>query len=214
MSMDYIDMEKEIHKKVITFLKSVGGYARMKDFKEQGIWPKDISSALKQGAIEKIKPGLYKLSNINYPNNIPSGFIDVSKAVPNGIICLISALTYNDLTTFNPSSIYLAVPNNAYVPKIIYPPLEIFYFRKRFYNSGVDVIQTRFGKIKIYCKEKTICDMFRYRNKLGEDLALESLKSYISQRTADLYKLQEFAAICQVKTIMMPFIKALVNQNG
>ena len=90
----------------------------------------------------------------------------------------------------------------------------MLYFRNTFYKTGIDILKTKYGEIKIYNIEKTICDMFRYRNKLGEDLAIEGLKSYLKDKKADLNKLREFAGICQVKTNMMPYVKALVNQNG
>ena len=63
-----------------------------------------------------------------------------------------------------------------------YPPIKIFYFRERFYNPGIEMIKTKYGEIKIYNKEKTVCDMFRYRNKLGEELAMQALKNYLEQK--------------------------------
>lgn len=186
----------------------------MKDFKKNKFNTKDVSSAAAEGLLEKIKPGLYRLSELEYPDNVSLSFVDISKAVSNGVICLISALSYYELTTFNPSEIYIAVPNNAYVPKIKYPPIRPFYFRDTFYKSGIDIIETKYGRVKIYNKEKTICDMFRYRNKLGEDLAMEGLKTYLSQKGPDLFKLRKYAEISEVKTIMTPVLKALIDQNG
>ena len=87
----------------------------------------------------------------------------------------------------------------------------MFYFRDRFYEPGIETIQTKYGDIKLYNREKTICDMFRYRNKLGEDLALEGLKNYLASQDADLYKLRQYAKICQVKTVVFPYLKALVG---
>ena len=82
---------------------------------------------------------------------------------------------------------------------------------KRFYEPGIEVVKTPYGDVKIYGKEKTICDMFRYRKRFGEDIALEALKNYVSSKYSDFYKLMQFAEICQVKTIMKPYIKALVG---
>ena len=77
-------------------------------------------------------------------------------------------------------------------------------------KNVVDQIKTKYGNIKIYSREKTVCDMFRYRNKLGDDIAIEGLKSYLEYKHADLNKLKEYAEICQVKLVMTPYIKAMV----
>ena len=195
----------------------------MKELKASSFQTRDIARLLKEGAIVKVKPGLYRLANIGEMvlplpkikgsgNMISQGIIDVCKAIPDGVICLVSALAFHDLTTFNPSEIYVAIPNAAKVPKIDFPPLRVFYFRERFYKPGIEHITAPNCTIKIYNKEKTICDVFRYRNKYGEDLALEALKNYLSRKKANVNKLRKYAEICQVKTNMMPYLKALVKQ--
>ena len=205
-------MQKESREgKIITILKKKNGYARMKDFKSAGIRPDTIKKYTENNTLEKIKPGLYKLSGIDLIEGVNPGFLDISKAVKDGVICLVSALEYYDLTTFNPSEIHICIPHNQRMPKIIYPPTKVYYFRKRFYEAGIDYIKTPHGVIKIYNREKTICDMFRYRKSLGNDLALEGLKNYLNSKQADLYKLREFAVVCQVKTIMLPYLKALTG---
>jgi len=178
---------------------------------------------LKEGAIVKVKPGLYRLANVGEiviplpkikgsGSTISQEIIDVCRAIPDGVICLASALAFYDLTTFNPSEIYIAIPNAAKIPKIDFPPLRVFYFRERFYKPGIESIEVPNCTLKIYSKEKTICDMFRYRNKYGEDLALEGLKNYLSRKEANVNKLRKYAEICQVKTVLMPYLKALVKQ--
>jgi predicted transcriptional regulator of viral defense system len=209
--------------KIIAYFKKHGGYALMKELKTASFQTRDIARLLKEGAIVKVKPGLYRLANIGemvFPlpkikgsgSMISQGIIDVCKAIPDGVICLVSALAFHDLTTFNPSEIYVAIPNAAKVPKIDFPPLRVFYFRERFYKPGIEHITAPNCTIKIYNKEKTICDMFRYRNKYGEDLALEGLRNYLSRKEANVNKLRRYAEICQVKTNMMPYLKALVKQ--
>ena len=209
--------------KIITYFKIHGGYALMKELKAASFQTRDIARLLKEGTIIKVKPGLYRLVTlgdvvIRLPRIKGSGstisqeLIDVSKALPDGVICLASALAFYDLTTFNPSEIYVAIPNAAKVPKIDYPPLRVFYFRERFYKPGIEKIEVPNCTIRIYNKEKTICDMLRYRNKYGDDLALEGLKTYLSRKEANVNKLRKYAEICQVKTVMMPYLKALVRQ--
>ncbi len=196
---------------IMEFMASHGGYVRMKDFKKKSFRSSEIKRLLDEGRIDKIKAGLYRTANLEYPSNVGIGFVDVSKAIPGAVICLLSALSYYELTTFNPSKVYVAIPNKKHAPKMIYPPVEIFYFRERFYEPEIETIETIYGDIKIYGREKSVCDMFRYRNKLGEDIALEALKNYINGKHPDLYKLKNCAEICQVKNVLLPYLKALVN---
>jgi len=209
--------------KIITYFKKHGGYALMKELKTASFQTRDIARLLEEGAIIKVKPGLYRLANVGPAvlpllmgkgpgSTISQEMMDVCKALPHGVICLASALAFYDLTTFNPSEIYVAVPNAAKAPKIDFPPLRVFYFRERFYKAGIERIEVPGCTIKIYNKEKTICDMFRYRSKYGEDLALEGLRTYLSRKGANVNKLRKYAEICQVKTVMIPYLKALIKQ--
>ncbi len=195
--------------KLISIFKKHSGYARMKDIKETGIHTRNISKALFDGTIEKIKPGLYKL--IDYPWDEHSSFFDICQSKNSAVICLSSALEYYGLTTFIPGEITVAVPHNTDKFQLDYPPIRVFYFSDNFYKVGIRKINIGKGVFKIYNQEKTIADMFRYRKKLGEDIALEGLKNYLKQKDANINKLREYAEICQVKTTMFPYLKALVS---
>lgn len=211
--MCYINrkLEPDIMKSIIQFFKTNNGYARMKDLKAASFHTRDIANLVEDGIIEKIKPGLYRLVNMLESNSIPDSYIDVMQAIPKGVICLLSALDYYHLTTYNPSEIYVAIPLSEKFPTIQYPPIRKYFFPERFYSTGINTV--KFGKhiIRIYNREKTIADMFRYRKKLGEDLALEALKTYLKRKDANINRLREYADICQVKTIMLPYLKALVG---
>lgn len=196
---------------IVRYMEKNGGFAKTKELKEEGFQTRDIAFLVKDGAIEKVKPGLYRLSDYGFFEDKNVSFLSVCRAIPNAVICLISALDYYELTLFNPSEIYYAIPNSEKVKKIEYPPVKPFFFRERFYTPGIEKIKTQFGEIRIYNKEKTVCDMFRYRNKLGDDIALEGLKNYLKLKKSNILKLSEYAEICHVKTVMMPIIKALVG---
>ncbi len=195
-------------KDIEAFLNNHQGYARMKDLKAQGFHTRDIAKAVENGIIEKIKPGLYKLINFIWDEH--SGFVDIAKAKEGSIICLTSALSYHNLSTINPGIITVAVPMNTDKFHLDYPPMKVYYFPESFYSFGIEEKHTISGNFKIYNAEKTICDMFRYRKKLGEDLALEGLKNYLKRKDADLVKLHNYAIKCRVKTIMLPYLKAMV----
>ena len=181
----------------------------MQDMKAASIQTREIAQLLEDGMIEKIKPGLYRLAGHSNENPFRSTLIDVCKAMPKGVICLLSALDYHELTTFNPSEVYVAIPHSDKPTKIIYPPVKTFFFRERLYTPGIVRIRTENGNVRVYNKEKTICDMFRYRYKLGEHLAFEALKMYLRRKGANMNALQKYAEICQVKSVLIPYLKAL-----
>jgi len=210
--MQFIGSGKELMDKIISILNRHNGYARMKDLKNASVQIRDVANLVHKGVIEKIKPGLYRLAELQQVDGIPISFIDVCQAIPKGVICLLSALEFFNLTTFNPSEVYIALPHSAKAPKIEYPPVRFFYFRDRFYEFSIQSIKSKHGVIRIYDREKSLCDMFRYRKKLGEDIALEALKNYLKLREANVNKLLEVAVRCQVKTTMVPYLKALIAQ--
>jgi len=196
--------------KIIKYISGKGGFARMSELRAASFQTRDIAKLVQEGKLEKVKAGLYKLPEINISENISASLVEVSHVVPNGVIALVSALAHYELTTFVPPEIYVAISMSAKPPKIEYPPVRFFYYPERFFRSGIDLIKTSAGTVRIYNPEKTICDMFRYRDKLGENLALEALKNYLRRKDSNIKKLSEYAVICRVKTIVSPYIKAIV----
>lgn len=181
----------------------------MKTLKDAGIHPRLVVRALKDGVIEKIKPGLYRLTN--FPHDANSSFYHVHAAVPSAVIALISAAVYHGLTTANPSDIYIAVPRNKSKINLTYPPVRVFYFSDLFYKNGVEAVKSKHGRFRVYTPEKTICDLFRYQKKIGESVAIETLRNYSTRRDRDLNKLITMAKRCRVEKIMIPILKGLVG---
>ena len=198
----------ERQKRIIAIFKKNKGYARSKEILTAGFHSRDIKSILKKGIIIKVKNGLYRLGNTPIISN--QSFIDLSCAVPEGVICLLSALSYYELTTFNPTIISMAIHRKSWRSKIKYPPVEFFYFSTKQFESGINKIVINGYKVRIYCREKTICDMFRYRNKLGLDVAKEGLSEYLKHRDRNLEDLLKYAEICRVKSLLKTWINAMI----
>ncbi len=189
--------------------KTHNGFARMQELRNNGIQTRTIAKAIADGTIEKIKPGLYKL--VDYPWDEHGSFADVCNSHNKAVICLTSAASYYDLTTFNPSYITVAVPHNTPGFKLEYPPIQVYYFPHKYYETGINEIGTKSGQIKIYNREKTICDLFRYRNKIGDDIVIESLKNYLKLKKRDINKLIDYAETLSVKEKILPYVKAIVG---
>jgi len=196
------------YEKIIKIFKSNKGYARSKDILTQGFHSRDIKSILNKGIIIKVKNGLYRLDDTQVISN--QSFIDLALAVPEGVICLLSALSYYELTTFNPSIISMAINHKSWRPKIKYPPVEFYYFSTKQFKAGIDEINIKGHMVRIYCPEKTICDCFRYRNKLGLDVAKEGISEYLNRNDRNLEKVLEYAKICRVKKLLETWINAMV----
>lgn len=195
-------------KKLIEVFEKNKGFARMKELRDAGVQTRDIAAAVGNGKIEKLKPGLYKL--IDYPFDESESFAAVCNAKKNAVICLLSAASYHELTTFNPFEVYTAVPMNTPRFNLKYPPVSLFYFSDRVYKPGIEEINTNSGKIRVYNKEKTIADLFRYINKVGEDIVLESLKSYVRNKRKSVPKLIELSRQTGIYKKMEPYLKGML----
>lgn len=196
---------------IIKYIKKHGGYATMTELKEAGFQTRVIKKYVQDKILEKIKPGLYRLSEIDFYKNVNLSFMDACKSVPKGVICLGSAISYYNLSTYNPPEIQIAVLNSCKPVKINYPPIKFYFFRKSQYSLGIKIIKTKFGDIRIYDIEKTICDIFRFKNEYGDEIALETLRNYTKRKDADFYKLREYSKICRVYTIINPYLKGLIG---
>ena len=194
--------------KIINVFNAHNGFAWTKDILAHGVHGRDIKRLRDKGQIMRVKRGLYRLTDVSAVSN--QGFIDLARAVPEGVICLISALAYHELTTFNPSIISMAIPRKSRRPIIEYPPVEFYYFSARQFESGIEEIKIDGNKVRIYCPEKTICDCFRYRNKLGLDIAKEGLSEYLKLKNRNLEKLLEYARICRVRSLIQTWLNAMI----
>jgi len=181
----------------------------MHELRNKGVQTRTIAKAVKDGVIEKIKPGLYKL--VDYPWDENGSFADGCNSYNRAVICLTSAAAYYELTTFNPSYITVAVPHNTPGFKLDYPPIQVYYFPNKYHETGINEIDTKSGHIRIYNQEKTICDLFRYGNKIGDDIIIESLRNYLKQKKRNINKLFEYAVILKVKEKLQPYVKAITG---
>jgi predicted transcriptional regulator of viral defense system len=193
----------------IKIFREQNGYATMKELKAHGIHTQTVQALLKANAIEKLKPGLYKLADM--PLVSEQGMIDVCKAMPKAVICLHSALSHYELTTTLPSNIMIALPRGSKPVNLYYPPIQVFTFSGKVYQAGLKEVQSETGNFKIYAPEKTIVDCFRFRLKIGEDVAIEGLRSYLQKPDFNLNKLLEYARLARIKTVIQPYIKAMIS---
>ena len=175
---------------------------------ESGIHRNTLYRMVDQGTVERVSRGLYRLADAE-PLDHPD-LVTVAAKVPNGVICLISALAFHNLTTQIPHEVYLAISRNSEPPRIDYPPVRIFRFSGSSYSKGIEHPLIDGIKVPIYCREKTIADCFKFRNQIGLDTAIEAVKFYKTQPNRNVNKLLEYASICRVTKIMRPYLEAIL----
>ena len=161
-----------------------------------------------EGTIERLNRGLYRLSDLP-PMDYPD-LVAVSRKAPSGVICLISALYYHEITTQVPHEVQFAILRRTEPPRVDYPPTRIFIFAEQAFNAGMETHHHDETDVRVYSPAKTVVDCFKYRNKIGFDVAMEALKLYHNHQDFNLRKLMEYSRICRVEKVMRPYLEALL----
>lgn len=167
-----------------------------------------IYNLQKIGDLVKEGKGLYRLKE-TAPLGNPD-LVQISLRVPKGVICLISALYYYNMTTQIPHQVYVALPRDVKTPKIEYPPIKVFHLSEKPYLSGISEQVIDGIKVRIYDPEKTIVDCFKFREKVGTDVATEALKDYLNQPRPNLRLIIKYARVNRVEKVIRPYLEALV----
>ena len=134
--------------------------------------------------------------------------LTVAKKVPQAVFCLLTALAFHRLTTQVPHAVEVALPRTARVPRLDHPPIRVFRFSSESLNAGIETHVLDGVFIRVYCREKTLADIFKYRNKVGLDVALEALRAYRSQQKPDFQAVLKYARICRVENVIRPYLEA------
>ncbi|MDD7986670.1 type IV toxin-antitoxin system AbiEi family antitoxin domain-containing protein [Lentisphaera marina] len=192
--------------KAIDIFRREGGTLRMSDALTLGINRAQLYALRDSGELECISRGLYRLRELPEPSDLD--LLTVSSRCPEGVLCLISALAYHDITTQIPHSVSIAVLRGSWRPKIDFPPVDYYQFSKKAYEAGIETHKIDGMDVKVYCMEKTLVDCFKYRNKIGLDVVLEALKMYKFKRKLQVDKLIEYAQLCRVEKVIMPYLEA------
>jgi len=173
-----------------------------------GIAPRTLYNMRDAGMILRESRGLYRLADAELGSNID--LIQVALRISKGVICLISALSFHELTTQIPHQVYVALPIDAEKPRLEYPPLRLFWLSQKTFSAGIENYELDGTPVKIYGIEKTIADCFKFRNKIGSDVALEALRDYRKREGFNIGTLLHYARIDRVERIIKPYLEAIV----
>lgn len=175
---------------------------------ESGISRYSLYKLRDTGVVEQVSRGIYRL--VELPPISQPDLVTVSLRFPKAVICLVSALSFHGMTTQIPHDIAVAVPRTMRMPSLTSPPVHAYKFSEDAFNAGVEIHQIDGVRVQVYSPEKTLADCFKYRNKLGMDLVLESLKIYKTRKEFRPEMLLKYARICRVEKVMKPYLEVLV----
>lgn len=183
------------------------GVLRTSQAIQLGIAPRTLYMMRDAGTLIEVSRGLYRLADL--PPLSQPDLVAVALRIPRGVICLISALAYHNLTTQIPHAVYVALPRDAEKPRLDYPPIRLFWFSGQALTTGVEKHTLDGVSVKIFSPEKTVADCFKYRNKIGLNIALEALKRCREHDRCNLQRLLHFSRICRVEKVMRPYLEML-----
>jgi predicted transcriptional regulator of viral defense system len=197
------------HSERILTLARTNGLLRTRDVDHAGV-PRAILAGLAQdGRLVKISRGLYCL-----PDRTGSEHDTVAEVAARskiGVLCLVSALRFHELTTQQSSEIWLAIPHKAHAPRFDYPPLRIVRMSGDAITQGIDEVDVAGTTVRVFCIAKTVADCFKFRNKIGIDVALEALREAWQERRVNMDDLWRYAEVCRVANVMRPYIESVTS---
>ncbi len=182
------------------------GVLRPRDLDPLGVPRVTLHRLAKQGLVERAGRGLYRLPGAEASEH--RTLAEVCKRVPHGVVCLLSALQFHGLTTQTPFEVWLAIDVKARKPQLDYPVLRVTRFSGEALAFGVEEHLVEGTTVRVTSRAKTVADCFKFRNKIGLDVALEALKDFRRQR-GSLDALSKAAHVCRITTVMRPYLESL-----
>jgi predicted transcriptional regulator of viral defense system len=179
------------------------------DIARGGIHSQQLTRMVQSGVLERLARGQYRL--VNSPISENHGLVMASRAVPRGVICLLSALSFHGIGTQLPADIWIAIPRGTRTPTIDQPPLHIVHFSAAAFTAGIQHHRLEGITVPVYSVAKTLADLFKFRNQIGIDVAIEALREAWRDRRFRMDALDDAAIACRVERVMRPYIEAIVS---
>jgi predicted transcriptional regulator of viral defense system len=200
-------MDEQSKSEQIVALARKLGVLRPKDLVPYGIQAEYLRRLCDKGLIKKVGRGSYVLAETKLGSGVSLAI--VGRAVPNGVICLQSALAYHGIGELDPDLVFVAIERRAARPRVDYPELRVARLGGAAFIEGVEIHAIENVKVRIYTLEKTLADLFKFRNKIGPHIAVDALRTALAEESVNLKKLWHYARLCRVERVMRPYVDAL-----
>ena len=184
------------------------GVLRARDLSSLGIARTYLSRLVARGLIERVGRGLYVAPSANATEH--HSIVQAIKSLPHGVVCLLSALQFHELTTQEPFEVWLAIDRNTWRPRIHYPPLRVFRFSGEAFSAGIETHVIEGVPVRMYSPAKTVVDCFRYRNQIGLDVAVEAIRDCLRERKGAINEIWRYAKIRRVTSVIKPYLEAMI----
>lgn len=194
-------------RKAEAVFKRHGGMLRAAQAIALGVHPRVLYGLRDAGRLRQVSRGLYRLADL--PSLGDPDLTAVAARIPNGVVCLISALTFHGITTQIPHQVDVALPRGTKQPRLKFPPIRVFRFSAPMYRAGIETHRVDGIGVRVYSAAKAVADCFRFRNRLGIDVAVEALKFLRERKKVPMRELLKYARLCRVERVMMPYLESL-----
>lgn len=198
---------RELYQIIERQFKQHRGIMRMSDIVAAGVNRRALYSMVETGHLERISRGIYRLASL--PTLETPDLVAVAKRIPKCVICLVSALAYHRLTTQIPHAVDVAIVKGTERPRIDYPPVNVYWFSGSAFIEGIQKVEIGGHQVRMYSAEKSIADAFKYRNKMGLDVAIEALKLWRERQGVSFELLLAQARNCRVERVIRPYLEAV-----
>jgi predicted transcriptional regulator of viral defense system len=195
-------------KRVLLLARRRRAFSRQ-EVRKAGIHTHTLTRLVQAGALERVGRGLYRLPDADITEH--HGLALVAATVPRAVICLVSALSFHGIGTQLPHEVWIAIDRRARRPLVPWPPLRVFRFSGAALTEGIETHRAEGESLRVYGVAKTLADLFKYRNKVGLDVALEALREAWRDRRFTMAEVTRYARICRVQRVMKPYLEALVG---
>ena len=183
------------------------GIVRPRDIEAIGLPRQYLVRLHHQGKLKRPGRGIYTLPDADVTEH--HSYAEVTKRVPEATVCLLSALAFHEITTQSPASVWLALPKGARTPALDSPSLRIVRLSGLSLTTGIENHQIDGVPIRVYSAAKTVADCFKFRNKIGLDVAIEALRDCLRQKRASINEIYRYAKVCRVSNVICPYMEAL-----
>lgn len=183
------------------------GLTRPRELETHGITRAQLARLVEEGLVVREARGIYVTAR--HALTAEHTLAQVAKRVPDGVFCLLTALRFHRLTTQSPAEVWIALPEKARRPRLDYPRLRVARFSGEALSKGIEEHRIEGVTIRVYSPAKTVADCFKYRNKIGVDVAVEALRDFSRKHRGGATDLARFARICRVTRVMQPYLDAI-----
>lgn len=191
---------------VLHTVRRLGGTARTRDILAAGVHPRDLYAARDRGDLLEVTRGVYRLTSM--PMTEPD-LVAVATRMPRAVLCLVTALHLHGLTQEIPRAVHVALPRGGHPARLDHPPLEVYHFSEESYAAGVEGRLIDGVPVRLTTPAKSVADAFKFRSRVGQETAVDSLKQALRTRSATPAEIDQMARIDRVQGVLRPYLEAL-----